>query len=59
MAKIPDYMQIRDDKFTLICYTRLDRPEKALEKCGLGDKIVQIRALCDTLPFGRMHKIEF
>jgi hypothetical protein len=33
-AKIPDYLQVRDDNFTLIAYTRTDRPEKALEKCG-------------------------
>jgi hypothetical protein len=35
-AKIPDYVQLRDEKFTLLAYFRVDRPEKALEKAGLG-----------------------
>ena len=33
-AKIPDYIQIRDDDFTLKAYFRVDRPEKSLEKIG-------------------------
>ena len=37
-AKIPDYIQIRDDDFTLKAYFRVDRPEKSLEKIGLGDR---------------------
>ena len=32
--KIPDYVQIRDDQFTLLAYFRTDRPEKALIKCA-------------------------
>ncbi len=57
-AKIPDYLQVRDDNFTLIAYTRTDRPEKALEKCGLGDKIEEIKELMHSIPFGQMTKIE-
>ena len=37
-AKIPDYIQIRDNDFTLKAYFRVDRPEKSLEKIGLGDR---------------------
>jgi hypothetical protein len=57
-AKIPDYLQVRDDNFTLIAYTRTDRPEKALEKCGLGNKIEQIKAVLENIPYGRMTKID-
>lgn len=57
-AKIPDYLQVRDDNFTLIAYTRTDRPEKALEKCGLGASIEKIKDLMNQIPFGIMTKIE-
>jgi hypothetical protein len=57
-AKIPDYLQVRDDNFTLIVYTRTDRPEKALEKCGFGDKIEMIMDIMNKIPFGQMTKIE-
>lgn len=57
-AKIPDYLQVRDDNFTLIAYTRTDRPEKALEKCGLGNQVPQIIQLMNKIPFGQMTKIE-
>ncbi len=57
-AKIPDYLQIRDEKFTLIAYARADRPERALEKCGLGDKIKQIIELMNSIPFGQMTKLD-
>lgn len=58
VAKIPDYLQVRDDNFTLICYTRTDRPEKALEKCGLGDKVEKIKELMNQIPFGQVTPIE-
>jgi len=59
VAKIPDYLQVRDDNFTLICYTRTDRPDKALEKCGLGDKIEKIKELMNQIPFGQVTPISF
>ena len=37
-AKIPDYIQLRNDKFVLIAYFRADRPLKKLERLGLGGK---------------------
>jgi hypothetical protein len=58
-AKIPDYVQLRDDNFTLIAYFRTDRPERALEKCGLGDKIEEVFILLNEIPFGKMHKINW
>jgi len=58
IAKIPDYVQLRDDKFTLLAYFRLDRPDKSLEKLGLTDKIPYIMSQIDDLPFGEIKKID-
>jgi len=57
-AKIPDYIQLRDDQFTLLAYFRVDRPEKALAKAGLGKKEEQIKKLIHEIPYGRMQKME-
>lgn len=57
-AKIPDYVQLRDDQFTLLAYFRLDRPEKALLKAGLADLEPQILAFLSEIPFGKVHKLE-
>jgi hypothetical protein len=57
-AKIPDYVQLRDENFTLIAYFRTDRPERALDKCGLADRQQQILAIVSEIPFGKMQKIE-
>jgi hypothetical protein len=32
VAKIPDYVQLRDDEFTLLAYFRVDRPEKVIRQ---------------------------
>ncbi|MGN7204657.1 fructose-6-phosphate aldolase [Pedobacter sp. SAFR-022] len=58
IAKIPDYVQLRDDKFTLLAYFRLDRPDKSLEKLGLTDKIPYIMSEINDLPFGEIKKID-
>ncbi len=57
-AKIPDYVQLRDDNFTLVAYFRVDNPDKALLKCGLGDKEAEIKKLIEELPFGKVRKLE-
>ena len=56
VARIPDYVQLRDDKFTLLAYFRVDRPDKSLEKIGLGDKSEYIMNLVKDLPFGQILK---
>ncbi len=58
-AKIPDYVQLRDEGFTLLAYFRADRPEKALIKVGLGEKEKEIMQFIDTMPFGKVMKLEF
>ena len=57
-AKIPDYIQLRDDNFVLIAYFRADRPLKNLDKYGLQEKEIALQALIDTLPFGKIQKLE-
>ncbi|MES2419436.1 MAG: fructose-6-phosphate aldolase [Bacteroidota bacterium] len=58
IAKIPDYVQLRDEKFTLLAYFRVDRPDKSLEKLGLGDKQSYIMNFINDLPFGQIVKID-
>lgn len=58
IAKIPDYVQLRDDKFTLLAYFRVDRPDKSLEKLGLGQKQEYIMEMIKDLPFGQIAKLE-
>lgn len=57
-AKIPDYVQLRDNNFTLVAYFRTDRPERALDKCGLADKAAYIQQVIDAMPFGKMQQID-
>ncbi|MDN3580419.1 fructose-6-phosphate aldolase [Mucilaginibacter flavus] len=58
VAKIPDYVQLRDDKFTLLAYFRVDRPDKSLDKVGLADKAEYIMNIIKDLPFGEILKLE-
>jgi hypothetical protein len=57
-VKIPDYVQLRDDKFTLLAYFRADRPEQALQKIGLSDKEKEIKDIISKMPYGKMQKLE-
>jgi hypothetical protein len=57
-AKIPDYVQMRDDQFTLLAYFRLDRPEKSLTRIGLGEKEGEILLILEKMQFGKVQKIE-
>ena len=58
VAKIPDYVQLRDDEFTLLAYFRVDRPEKSLDKVGLSEKAEYIMNIVKDLPFGQIFKLE-
>jgi hypothetical protein len=57
-AKIPDYIQLRDDNFVLIAYFRADRPLKNMEKFGLENKEAELEALIHNLPFGKLQKLD-
>lgn len=56
-AKIPDYIQLRDDDFTLKAYFRVDRPEKTLEKIGLEARKEEILKMIAEMPFGKLINI--
>ena len=58
VAKIPDYVQLRDDNFTLLAYFRVDRPDKALHKIGLQDKITYIMSIVEEIAFGQIKKLD-
>jgi len=58
VAKIPDYVQLRDESFTLLAYFRVDRPDKSLDKIGLGEHAAYIMDLVKELPFGQIKKLE-
>ena len=57
-AKIPDYIQLRDDAFVLVAYFRADRELKNLEKYGLEGKEEPLANLISSLPFGKLQKLE-
>ncbi len=57
-AKIPDYIQLRDDNFVLIAYFRADRPLQKLEKFGLEGKEKELAEVIKNLPFGKLQKLE-
>lgn len=56
-AKIPDYIQLRDDDFVLIAYFRADRPLKKLDKYGLEGKEEELKAIIEELPFGKIQPL--
>ena len=55
-AKIPDYIQLRDEKMVLVAYFRADRPLKILKKLGLEGKEESFLQLISDLPFGKLQK---
>ena len=57
-ARIPDYIQIRDDKFTLIAYFRADRPEKELLRLGLQEKENAVRKCIGEIPYGKITHLD-
>lgn len=57
-AKIPDYVQLRDNEFTLLAYFRVDRPEKSLMKIGLAHREAEIIQLIQEMPYGKVQFIE-
>ena len=57
-AKIPDYIQIRDENFVLVAYFRTDRPLKRMDKFGLEGKEEELKTLIEGLPYGKIQKLE-
>lgn len=57
-ARIPDYVQIRDDNFTLIAYFRADRPEKELLRLGLQEKEMEIKQRISEIQYGKLLRLD-
>ena len=58
-AKIPDYIQLRDDNFTLKAYFRVDRPEKSISKFDLNqEQVEKLLRYINESPFGIVQKLE-
>ena len=57
-AKIPDYIQLRDEHFVLIAYFRADRPLKNLERYGLAGKEEALAQVILNLEFGKLQQLE-
>lgn len=57
-AKIPDYIQLRDENFTLKAYFRVDRPEKSLLKFNFTeDQLEKLYRIINEAPFGIVQKL--
>ena len=54
--KIPDFVQIRDEKMTLIAYFRLSQIELGLKKNGLINEIEGITNVLKKIPYGKISK---
>ena len=57
-AKIPDYIQLRDEYFVLVAYFRADRPLKNIERYGLAGKEEALANVIEGLEFGKLQKLE-
>ncbi|RSK24768.1 fructose-6-phosphate aldolase [Hymenobacter metallilatus] len=57
-AKIPDYIQLRDEEFVLVAYFRADRPLKDLHRYGLEGKEEALSGVITGLEFGKLQKLE-
>ncbi|MEN3040197.1 MAG: fructose-6-phosphate aldolase [Bacteroidia bacterium] len=57
VAKIPDYVQIRDERFSLICYVRPDRTDK---RASLPDGFLEkVSELFPRLAYGEVCAVEW
>ena len=55
--KIPDFVQIRDKKMTLIAYFRLSQIEKGIEKNNLLEYKQKIIDGINKTSFGKIYKL--
>lgn len=57
-GKIPNYIQIRDNQYTLLAYFRLDKLQEGLEKNNLLEYFDLISSILDDLDFGVMLHLD-
>jgi hypothetical protein len=55
--KIPDYIQIRDENFSLIAYFKITNPRTALARCNLLDKMEEILWIASELEYGKIEQL--
>ena len=55
-AKIPDYIQIRDDKFTLIAYFIAKNVDNVMDKIEISLKLSDIKKIIIDIPYGKIYK---
>lgn len=55
---IPDYIQIRDNKFALVAHFKAKIAEKELEKTDLKVRKEEIKDLIEKMPYGVLQKID-
>lgn len=56
-AKIPDYIQIRNENMILIDYFRADRPVDKLKSFGIRSSDKKIVEYINKLDFGKLQKL--
>ena len=56
-AKIPDYIQIRNENMILIDYFRADRPVDKLKSYGITSSDKKIVEYINKLGFGKLQKL--
>jgi len=57
-AKVPDYIQIRDNDFTMIAYFKITNPKTALTRCNLIHKADEILEIAKGLEYGKLEKLD-
>jgi hypothetical protein len=56
-SKIPDYIQVRNEDFTLIAYFKMNSPLRALARCNLSGNKDRILKIAGEIPYGKVEKV--
>ena len=56
--KIPNFVQIRDEKMSLIAYFRLDQVKKGVERNKIKIDSEKLKIILEKINFGKIEKIE-
>jgi hypothetical protein len=54
---MPDFIQIRDEQFTLIAYFRADRPDRLRIPSGEKIREEELQEFIRELPYGQIKKL--
>jgi hypothetical protein len=57
-GKIPDYIQIRDENFSLLAYFKITNPKTALTRCNLLDKMDEILIIANRIGYGKIQALK-